>query len=105
MKLAGYADDPRSDSNSRLDGSQHGVSGADFNQLHVQGGTIMAASSDRSVVSPYLQHWQMPNLFVLGGSTFPNQGAANPTPTILAFTYRTADAIADRYLKKPGMLS
>jgi gluconate 2-dehydrogenase alpha chain len=47
----------------------------------------------------------MPNLFVLGGSALPSQGAANPTPTILAFTYRTADAIADRYLKKPGMLS
>jgi gluconate 2-dehydrogenase alpha chain len=47
----------------------------------------------------------MPNLFVLGGSTFPNQCSANPTPTILAFTYRTADAIVDQYLKKPGMLA
>jgi gluconate 2-dehydrogenase alpha chain len=105
MKPGICADDPRLDSSSRLGGSQHGVSGAEFNQLHVQGGTIMAASPDRSVVSPYLQHWQMPNLFVLGGSTFPNQGVANSTPTILAFAYRTADANVDGYLKKPGILN
>ena len=47
----------------------------------------------------------MPNLLALDGSTFPNQGVANPTPMILAFTCRAADAIVDRYLKKPGMLS
>ena len=75
-----------------------------YQSTHVQGGTIMAPTPDQGVVNPYLQHWRMPNLFVLGGSTFPNQGAANPTPTILATTYRTADAIVDRYLKKPGML-
>jgi gluconate 2-dehydrogenase alpha chain len=49
-------------------------------------------------VNPYLQHWQLPDLFVLGGSTFPNQDSANPTQTILA------DAIVDRYLK-PDLLS
>ncbi len=76
-----------------------------YQSTQVQDGTIMVATPDRGVVSPYLQYWQMPNLFVLGGSTFPNQGFANPTPTILAFTYRTADAIVDQYLKKPGMLA
>jgi gluconate 2-dehydrogenase alpha chain len=78
---------------------------ARYQTTHVQGGTIMASSPDRGVVNPYLQHWQLPNLFVLGGSTFPNQGSANPTSTILAFTYRTADAIVDRYLKKPALLA
>jgi choline dehydrogenase-like flavoprotein len=42
---------------------------------------------------------------VIGASTFPNGGAANPTPTILVLTYRTADTIVDKYLKKPGMLA
>jgi predicted CoA-binding protein len=42
---------------------------------------------------------------VLGASTFPNADSANPTPTILALTYRTADAIFDRYLKKPALLA
>ncbi|MGD0907057.1 MAG: GMC family oxidoreductase [Candidatus Acidiferrales bacterium] len=76
-----------------------------YQSTHVQGGTIMAPSPDLGVLNTYQQHWQASNLFVLGASTFPNSGAANPTPTILALTYRTADAIVDRYLKKPGMLA
>jgi gluconate 2-dehydrogenase alpha chain len=72
---------------------------------HIQGGTIMGTSPDRSVVNPYLQHWQVPNLFVLGASTIPQNPSAHPTLTILALTYRTADAIADRYLKSPSQLA
>jgi gluconate 2-dehydrogenase alpha chain len=72
---------------------------------HIQGGTIMGSSPDRSVVNPYLQHWQFPNLFVLGASAFPQNASANPTPTILALTYRTADAIVNRYLKNPSPLA
>jgi gluconate 2-dehydrogenase alpha chain len=72
---------------------------------HIQGGTIMGSSPDRSVVNPYLQHWQISNLFVLGASAFPQNASANPTPTILALTYRTADAIVNRYLKNPSALA
>jgi len=76
-----------------------------YNSTHIQGGTIMGDLPAHSVVSPYLQHWQLPNLFILGGSTFPQNGSANPTPTVLAFVYRTADAIIDRYLEHPGPLA
>jgi gluconate 2-dehydrogenase alpha chain len=76
-----------------------------YQSTHIQGGTIMGSSPDRSVVNPFLQHWQFSNLFILGGSTFPQNAAANPTPTILALTYRTADAIVERYLKQPGPLA
>jgi len=72
---------------------------------HIQGGTIMGNSPDRSVVNPYSQHWQVSNLFVLGASTFPQNPSAHPTLTILALTYRTADAIVDRYLKGPSRLA
>jgi gluconate 2-dehydrogenase alpha chain len=72
---------------------------------HIQGGTIMGSSTDHSVVNPYLQHWQVSNLFVLGASAFPQNASANPTPTILALTYRTADAIVNRYLKNPAPLA
>ena len=72
---------------------------------HIQGGTIMGSSPDCSVVNPYLQHWQVSNLFVLGGSAFPQNSSANPTPTIPALTYRTADAIVNRYLKSPAALA
>ncbi len=76
-----------------------------YQTTHVQGGTIMGADPTRSVVNPYLQHWQLPNLFVLGGSTFPQNASMNPTPTILACALRTADAIVNRYLKSPSPLA
>jgi gluconate 2-dehydrogenase alpha chain len=72
---------------------------------HIQGGTIMGSSPERSVVNSYLQHWQVSNLFVLGASAFPQNASANPTPTILALTYRAADAIVNRYLKNPSALA
>jgi gluconate 2-dehydrogenase alpha chain len=79
--------------------------GRRYQSTHVQGGAIMGASPERSVVNPYLQHWQSSNLFLLGASSFPQNFSANPTLTILAQTYRTADAIVDRYLKTPGALA
>jgi gluconate 2-dehydrogenase alpha chain len=76
-----------------------------YQSSHLQGGTIMGRSPEHSVVNPCLQHWQVANLFVLGASVFPQNPSANPTPTILAFTYRAADAIVDRYLKNPAALA
>lgn len=76
-----------------------------YQTTHVQGGTIMGSSPDHSVINPYLQHWQVPNLFVLGASAFPQNASANPTHTILALAYRTADAIVNRYLEHPAALA
>jgi gluconate 2-dehydrogenase alpha chain len=71
---------------------------------HIQGGTSMGRSPEESVLNPWLQHWDVSNLFALGASSFPQNGSGNPTLTILAQTYRTADAIVERYVKKPGPL-
>jgi gluconate 2-dehydrogenase alpha chain len=76
-----------------------------YQSTHVNGGAIMGSSPDRSVVNPWLQHWQIPNLWVAGGSAFPQNGSGNPTLTILALTLRSADALIDRYLKHPGGLA
>jgi gluconate 2-dehydrogenase alpha chain len=76
-----------------------------YKSTHLQGGTIMGASPANSVLNPWLQHWRMSNLFVLGGSSFPQNPSGNPTLTILAQTLRTADALIDRYLKRPGPLA
>jgi gluconate 2-dehydrogenase alpha chain len=65
----------------------------------------MGSSPDRSVVNPYLQRWQISNLFVLGAAAFPQNASANPTPTIQAVTYHTTDAILNRYLKNPAALA
>ena len=76
-----------------------------YQSTHVEGGTIMGISPETSVVNPYLQHWKMPNLWITGGSTFPQNESANPTLTVVATTYWAADAFIDRYLKKPGALA
>ena len=76
-----------------------------YQSTHVNGGAIMGTSPDRSVVNPWLQHWQMPNLWVVGGSAFPQNGSGNPTLTILAITLRAADGLVDKYLKRPGGLA
>ena len=76
-----------------------------YKSSHLQGGTIMGLSPENSVLNPWLQHWQVPNLWTVGGSAFPQNGSGNPTLTILAITLRAADALVDRYIKKPGRLA
>jgi gluconate 2-dehydrogenase alpha chain len=76
-----------------------------YKSTHLQGGTIMGSKPDTAVLNPWLQHWQISNLFILGASSFPQNPSGNPTLTILAQTFRTADAIVNRYLKRPGPLA
>jgi gluconate 2-dehydrogenase alpha chain len=75
-----------------------------YQSTHVQGGTIMGASPETSVVNQHLQHWDMPNLWVLGASVFPQNPSQNPTLTVVALTTWAADAIVNRYLKHPAQL-
>jgi len=76
-----------------------------YQSSHIQGGAIMGSSPHRSVVNPYLQHWHMSNLFVLGASSFPQNASANPTPTLMALAYRAVDHVVNRYLKNPAALA
>jgi gluconate 2-dehydrogenase alpha chain len=85
-------------------GNQKPYDAARANDTHVSGGAIMGSSPETSVVNPWLQHWKMPNLWVVGGSCFP-QNESNPTLTLIALTFRAADALVDRYLKNPGALA
>jgi gluconate 2-dehydrogenase alpha chain len=71
---------------------------------HHEGGTRMGSDPKTSVVNRYGQTWDVPNLFVVGSSTFPSQSGFNPTLTIQALAYVTADAIVNRYRKSPGAL-
>ena len=72
---------------------------------HHEGGTRMGGDPKTSVVNKYGQSWDHPNLFVVGSSTFPTMGAGfNPTLTIQALAYLSADAIVNRYKKNPGVL-
>src|SRR5882672_7061638 len=72
---------------------------------HHQGGTRMGSDPKTSVVNRYSQSWDIPNLFVMGSSTHPTMSGFNPTLTIQALAYLTADAIVNRYRKNPGPLA
>jgi gluconate 2-dehydrogenase alpha chain len=71
---------------------------------HHQGGARMGANPAESVVNKYGQTWDIPNLFVIGPANFPSMGGFNPTLTIQALAFMTADAIANRYRNNPGPL-
>jgi gluconate 2-dehydrogenase alpha chain len=80
------------------------VSPAGAPGAHHEGGTRMGNDPKTSVVNKYGQSWDVPNLFVIGSSTFPTMSGFNPTLTIQALAYMSADAIANRYKKNPGAL-
>jgi gluconate 2-dehydrogenase alpha chain len=90
---------------NRGDGKFHHYNASVYNTTHIQGGAIMGKSPEQSVVNTWLQHWNLPNLFVVGSSSFPQNASANPTLSIVAVSYRAADGLIDRYLKKPGLLA
>jgi gluconate 2-dehydrogenase alpha chain len=71
---------------------------------HHTGGAIMGTDPRTSVLNRYLQNWEASNLFVMGGAAFPQNPGYNPTGTIAALAYWSANAITTRYLKAPGPL-
>lgn len=75
-----------------------------FHGGHYAGGVIMGDDPETSAVNNYLQMWDVDNLFVVGGSAFPQFGGIHPTPTIGALAYRAAEGI-EKYLDKGGQLA
>ena len=78
--------------------------GAGAPGAHHEGGTRMGSDPKTSVVNRFGQSWDIPNLFIVGSSTFVTQSGFNPTLTIQALAYMSADAIMNRYRNKPGPL-
>ena len=64
----------------------------------------MGSDPKNSVVNRYGQSWDIHNLFIAGGSIHPTISGFNPTLTMQALAYMTADAIVNRYKKSPGSL-
>src|SRR5699024_1844915 len=65
------------------------------------GWVVMGADPKTSAVNNYMQMWDVDNLFVVGGSAFPQFGGHHPTPTICALSYRASEGILE-YLDKGG---
>jgi len=76
-----------------------------YQSTHNTGGAVMGADPQTSAVNKYLQSWDVPNVFVVGASAFPQNGGYNPTGTVGALTFQALEAIKTKYLKKPGALA
>jgi choline dehydrogenase-like flavoprotein len=59
--------------------------------IHEIGGTIMGTDPKKSVVNQWLQSWDVKNLFITDGAPFPSNADKNPTLTIMALAWRSAD--------------
>ena len=75
-----------------------------YQTTHLCGGAIMGTDPSTSAINRYLQSWDVPNLFVMGASAFPQNAGYNPTGTVAALAYWSAEAIKTQYLKNPGPL-
>jgi gluconate 2-dehydrogenase alpha chain len=60
-------------------------------QTHAYGGTRMGDDPDANVTDRWCFSHEVPNLGVLGASNFPTSGGRNPTETLMALAWRTAD--------------
>lgn len=76
-----------------------------YQSTHNAGGVIMGETPDTSAVNKYLQSWDVPNVFVIGASAFPQNSANNPTETVGALAFWAADAIKDHYLRNTGPMA
>jgi choline dehydrogenase-like flavoprotein len=83
-------------------GTHFGLVG--YQSTHNVGGAVMGSDPSTSVVNKYLQSWDVSNLFVVGGSAFPQNPANGPTETIGMLACWAADAIKDNYVRRPGAL-
>jgi gluconate 2-dehydrogenase alpha chain len=62
---------------------------------HCAGGTRMGHDPATSVVDGWGLAHEVPNLGVMGASTFPSVGGSNPTLTVQATAWRTAQRLVD----------
>jgi choline dehydrogenase-like flavoprotein len=68
--------------------------------IHEVGGAIMGDDPAHSVTNRWGQSWDVRNLFVTDGAVFPSNADKNPTLTIMALAWRTADHMLERMKRR-----
>lgn len=68
--------------------------------IHEVGATKMGDDRRTSVLNPYCQAWDCPNLFVADGAPFVSNADKNPTLSIMALAWRTSEYIAEQVKKR-----
>jgi len=71
---------------------------------HLLGTCRMGSDPASSVTNKWHQAWEVANLFIVDGSSFPTGGVVNPTSTVCALALRAATNIADSFteLRRAG---
>lgn len=70
--------------------------------IHECGGARMGTDPTNSVLNSFNQSWDVKNLFVTDGSSFPSSGTVGPALTIMALSARACEYAAQEY--KAGRL-
>jgi choline dehydrogenase-like flavoprotein len=68
--------------------------------IHEVGGAMMGSDPGTSVTNSWSQTWDVPNLFIADGAVFVSNADKNPTLTIMALAWRTADHILERMRRR-----
>nr|WP_217446338.1 GMC family oxidoreductase [Myxococcus sp. CA040A] len=63
--------------------------------IHEVGTARMGTDAKTSVLNPWNQSWDVPNLLVMDGASFPSQGPQNPTLTMMALAVRASAHLVD----------
>ena len=71
--------------------------GARSLSTHAYGGTRMGDDPNINVVNRWGMSHEVPNLGIMGGSTFPSSAGRNPTQTIQATAWRTAEHVTKTF--------
>ena len=69
---------------------------------HAYGGTRMGLNPETNVVNGFGLSHEVPNLGILGGSVMGTSGARNPTLTLQAIAWRTAEYLAKNWKSVAG---
>jgi gluconate 2-dehydrogenase alpha chain len=77
---------------SRVNGDGN-VAGGMFASTHAYGGTRMGDNPETNVLDRWGFSHEAPNLGILGGSVMGTSGARNPTQTLQALAWRTAERL------------
>ncbi|NNF37875.1 MAG: GMC family oxidoreductase [Gemmatimonadetes bacterium] len=65
--------------------------------IHEVGGARMGAAARDSVLNEYCQAWEVDNLFVTDGAGFVSNADKNPTLSIMALAWRSADYLIEEF--------
>ena len=68
--------------------------------IHEVGGAMMGADAKLSVTDRWSRIWDVGNLFLADGAPFASNADKNPTLTIMALAWRTADRILELMRRK-----